>query len=115
MTGDLGVPVENSQRNLSAVMDAQNVGKQQILSAYQEFSNSILSAQNQAQTQQTALVGQEAQMEAQNRAEQTAKDSFLTSALGVLYQHSSVVNGKVTGAVTAANGNPIYTQAGPSN
>ena len=93
MSGDLGVRAENSARATSFIANAQAVGQQQILSAMDTFQTAISNASNQAQGNQTALLGkavdlQQAnkQFDLQQKQFQFSQDQFLTQALGTLYQ-----------------------------
>jgi hypothetical protein len=104
MTGELGVPVETSTRAASFIGNAQAIGQQQIQAAYKDYSTQVAQAANQAQANQTAILGKAVEMEQSNRAfdfQQAqfdfSKDQFLTGALGTLFQ-----GGEDTGLQTLA-------------
>jgi len=86
ITGELGLTPEMSTRNLSFVGDAQSRAQQQVVAAYNDFSNQVQSGILKSQEVQTDIMGQAIQQSNQNKAFNLEVDKWKTDAFGNLYE-----------------------------
>lgn len=85
-TGEVGMGVERSTRNLSFVADAQANAQEQVVDATKSYVDQIAKLDLQERQSQTDILSQSIQAEEQKRAELNNLANMLTESLGTVHR-----------------------------